>query len=193
MRSEKRIKILESLKAGAETAEDLLFVFTLPYGTTLPKIWNLREKRQREREMEYWKKQQKKKINEEKRRFSNLMCKLKREGLVENQKGKVALTKKGERYLRNKNFFRIKKYSPSPSNSVNLVIFDIPEKERKKRYWIRETLRGLDYRYLQKSVWVGKNKIPEDFLHDLAKMNLHDHVEIFSISRKGTLTRREIR
>jgi hypothetical protein len=40
---------------------------------------------------------------------------------------------------------------------------------------------------VQKSVWVGKTKIPQDFLDDLFKLKLVDFVEIFEISRTGSL------
>ena len=45
-----------------------------------------------------------------------------------------------------------------------IVAFDIPERERKKRAWIREVLAGLGLEILQKSVWVGTKRIPQELL-----------------------------
>lgn len=41
-----------------------------------------------------------------------------------------------------------------------IVIFDIPEKKRKVRDWIRGQLSLWDYTMLQKSVWIGKGEFP---------------------------------
>ena len=68
-----------------------------------------------------------------------------------------------------------------------IVVFDIPEKERSKRAWIREVLKNLDLKMIQKSVWVGKVKIPKQFIDDLDKFNMVDFVEIFEISKAGSL------
>jgi len=40
---------------------------------------------------------------------------------------------------------------------------------------------------LQKSVWLGKNKLPEEFLKALAELDLIDFVHIFKIGRAGTI------
>ena len=68
-----------------------------------------------------------------------------------------------------------------------VVIFDIPERERKKRLWLRLELISYGYKLLQKSVWVGYRPLPEDFLRDLEDFNLKSHIHIFSIHHSGTL------
>ena len=40
---------------------------------------------------------------------------------------------------------------------------------------------------IQKSVWIGKVKIPKEFLDDLFKLRLIDYIEIFEISKAGSL------
>ena len=40
---------------------------------------------------------------------------------------------------------------------------------------------------IQKSVWQGTTKIPEDFLQDLNDLKIIDFIEIFQISKKGSL------
>lgn len=70
---------------------------------------------------------------------------------------------------------------------LKIFAYDIPEREKQKRAWLREVLRLLGFRMLQKSLWIGKSKIPEGFLQDLRKKEIMDHVHIFEISKTGTL------
>ena len=192
MKEEKRLKILGALQKGVDIVDDLVFIFTLPYGTTLPRSLHLLEKRGTERENKRYQWQKEEKINKEKAKFSDLIYRLKKDGLVEPKQGKIILTDEGKTYLKNKKEKSKTKYSVVSGKTTNLVIFDIPEVERKKRYWLREVLKNLKYKQLQKSVWIGKNKLPEEFLRDLSKLNLHDCVEIFSVNNKGTLRRKKI-
>ena len=72
-------------------------------------------------------------------------------------------------------------------DSLKLVIFDIPEKRKRYRQWLRETLINFGFKMLQKSVWLGENKLPENFIHALRRLNSLDCVHIFSIKDRGTL------
>ena len=40
---------------------------------------------------------------------------------------------------------------------------------------------------LQKSVWIGKTILPEELLDDLERLNLLSYVEIFAITKTGTI------
>jgi len=130
-----------------------------------------------------------------KQRYYQLLYKLKAAGLIEETKRAkrkfFALTPKGKgKLLGLKEDFR---YSTPTSyatqNNPNWVIvaFDIPERDRKKRDWLRLVLRNLGFRLLQKSVWLGKKKLPEEFLEDINRLKLTNFVEIFEISKTGSL------
>ena len=80
-----------------------------------------------------------------------------------------------------------KTYEKESSERVTIVIFDIPEKERRKRDWLRAVLKNLGLKMIQKSVWIGKVKIPEALIKDLKRLNLIECVEIFEVSRTGSL------
>ena len=95
------------------------------------------------------------------------------------------LTKKGEQYLTvRRTGGKIK-----PDGVGRLVIFDIPEKERRKRDAIRAELGAAGFRQLQKSVWYAEQPLPEDFLELLDALALKPHVHIFSIRQSGTISR----
>ncbi len=119
--------------------------------------------------------------------FSALLSRLRAQGLIERKgttrKSKWRLTKRGLDYLA-----KLKpKVESRPDGVERLVIFDIPEKERKKRDAIRLELVAAGYRQLQKSVWRGNRPLPEDFLELVDVLELHSHLHIFSIREKGTL------
>lgn len=188
----KRREFLEAIEDGMDELEDLLFMFFPPYGYTRARWLADREKRNIEKIQKREKRRLEERMKLEKQRFASFIYKLKKENLVQVKNDKIFLTNKGKRYLRNKKEYRRRSYEVIEGNELNLVIFDIPEKERGKRDWLREVLRNMKYKQLQKSVWMGRNKLPQQFLEDLLEMNLHRYVEIFAISKKGTLERVKI-
>lgn len=78
---------------------------------------------------------------------------------------------------------------PGPDGITRLVIFDIPEQERKKRDSIRLELVAAGFKQLQKSVWVGDRPLPRDFLELLDNLDTRGKVHIFSVKEQGTLDR----
>ena len=91
---------------------------------------------------------------------------LKKYGIVQSDKKRISLTKEGRALLKNvKN-----------TNSIlqkrwdwryRLVIFDVPEKKRDFRDWLREELYLLNYTQLQKSVFIGKYPLPINLLQHI--------------------------
>ena len=76
---------------------------------------------------------------------------------------------------------------PEEKNNLLIVAFDIPEKERRKRDWLRSSLRHLGLKMIQKSVWIGKIKLPDDFIKDIGVLNLAQFVHIFEVGKEGSL------
>lgn len=134
----------------------------------------------------------------DRQRFYSILAYLKKQGLVESRKdGKSSLwkiTKKGLeklRVLKERNrFAKVSVNYPKNSETGNfkIIVYDIPtEGNQKRRDWLRWALLGLGFKMLQRSVWVGKKKIPEEFLKDLRLRQLLPHVQIFEVSKMGTL------
>jgi phenylacetic acid degradation operon negative regulatory protein len=119
---------------------------------------------------------------------------LKKDGLISRAStGEISITTEGRKFLSKvkKEILPIGKYVNSkeilPDKSLKIIIFDIPEKERRKRDWLRSVIKNLGFRQLQQSVWAGNNPIPEDFIEDLNEFNLLQFVEIFSVGKRGTI------
>lgn len=124
-------------------------------------------------------------------KFSNLLYKLKKDGLIKDDKKRhtFSITAAGREKL---SFLKHRKlpaslYVQKSSSTFTIVAFDIFEKERRKRHWLREVLKNMGLKMIQKSVWMGKVELPQEFLHDLQELNLLDCVEIFQITKTGSL------
>ncbi|KKT42417.1 CRISPR-associated endonuclease Cas2 [Candidatus Giovannonibacteria bacterium RIFCSPHIGHO2_02_43_13] len=122
--------------------------------------------------------------------FYSILNRLKRDGLVEKKKKDSGMfwkiTSDGLNKLK---MFRENNanYESESDDKTKIIIFDIPEAQRRKRAWLREVLRRLGFKMLQQSVWIGKNKIPEDFLSDLRRYNLLAYIHILEVTKHGTV------
>lgn len=129
-------------------------------------------------------------------KYRTLLSALKRDGLVEERPGKLgrafAITKKGIEKLaalqrQKKSALPPTGYRAEKSNTVTIITFDVPEHERRKRDWLRAVLKRLEFTPVQKSVWMGKVQIPRAFLDDIRRLRLAAFVEIFQITKTGSL------
>ena len=133
---------------------------------------------------------------QEEKRFYALMAKLRNEGMIEKNKfdGKT-LWKLTEAGLKKLNILKGQKaedfpekiYKKEKSKDLTLVIFDIPEKFKHKRVWLRERLKELGFRLLQKSVWIGDYQLPADFIHDLRDLQILPCLHVLKVYRTGSL------
>jgi DNA-binding transcriptional regulator PaaX len=127
--------------------------------------------------------------------FYNTVARLQKQGLVKKKevagKNLWKLTEIGNKKLASlKN--KPKKlpddyYKKEAGDKLTLVIFDIPEEERIQRRWLRKKLVYLNFSLLQKSVWMGKNKLPIEFIEDLKKIGIFKYLHIFHVVDDGTL------
>ncbi len=128
-------------------------------------------------------------------RYHNFLYKLKRDGLIVPWKhagtSRFAISEKGRSRLvqlrGRRPFPDRKKYLKESGAGLAIVTFDIPERDRKKRDWLRGVLRYLGFTMIQRSVWVGKTRLPIALLRDLQNLKLMDHVEAFQVSKIGNL------
>lgn len=204
MKNKKRVKgeillkILDELEMGARTIGDLVITllsgsdagYSLygpepKYGKTFAE--KIKEKLEKENAI---RKNQKK----EKKRIWNMVYWLKKQGFVQTGANKqlIAITSKGrfkKRKIKNALAFQkpISGYEKEKSTDTIIICFDVPEKEKHKRDWLRAVISNLGFNMLQKSVWIGKIKIPAELLSDLQQVKLLNYVEIFAISKSGTI------
>lgn len=129
--------------------------------------------------------------NAELQRFYSILNKLKSQGFIKKKKSEHGslwnITKRGLEKLGVISKKKKITYNSKTDNKLKIIVFDIPERERWKRAWLREALNALEFSMLQQSVWIGKNKVPEQFLEDLRDMRLFDRIHILEVSASGTL------
>lgn len=130
--------------------------------------------------------------------YQKLLSKLKKDGLVTARtdssgrniffvitpRGKLKLS---ELVMRQAQRLPPIQYKRTKRKNPLIVAFDIPERDSRKRNWLREVLKYLGLKMIQKSVWVGTSELPQVFLDDLRRLNLVDCVEIFEVGKSGTL------
>ena len=127
--------------------------------------------------------------------FRTALSRLQKSGLVKRSGwGVWRITEIGKAYVA-KHLNKINRYntyqkitSENKSNDIKtVIIFDVPEKERFKRDKLRIELVALDFKQVQKSVWVGNIVLPKLFLQYLRDFSLLSYVRIFSVKELGTL------
>jgi DNA-binding transcriptional regulator PaaX len=131
-------------------------------------------------------------LKKERHKFYSLLSQLKKQGFVEKQRTKnkiywkiTALGEKRLEKLKNFRFLPKINYKKEKDNGINIIVYDIPEKKRALRDWIRTALIVLEFDMIQKSVWIGKNQLPEEFLKSLAELGLIDYVHVFRVTKTG--------
>ena len=194
MKGERLLKALATLEEAAYKAIDFpiaigaLMSFSMRLSSGKEAISGFRETmegRARERKQD--------------RDSKNFISYLKHEGFIIGRSkfgdDLLALTRKGRsklshlRKLIGLKPLPTKKYKRIKNNALMIVVFDIPESRRKERDWLRDVLRNLGFTMLQKSVWLGKIKIPEQLIDDLRRLYLQNAVEIFKITKQGNLSK----
>src|SRR3989344_2648673 len=93
----------------------------------------------------------------------------------------IKLTRSGKRYWRKRQarlqIFESNFPKDSPKNL--LLIFDIPEKRKAEREWLRFQLRRFDYKMIQQSVWIGPSPLPQEFRDYLKHIKLSHCIKTF--------------
>lgn len=121
-----------------------------------------------------------------------LLSRLKKRGLIENpKKGFWQISELGQKYLESKKNLKLLTSFSSGSIAQGkkdgqevIVVFDIPEKYKKKRDWLRRELISFGLKPIQKSVLIGKTRFPSSFVDDLEELDLLPYVHIFVIKER---------
>ena len=131
--------------------------------------------------------------------LSSILYRLKKEGLIAksgpDKKSKWVITRKGHSFLKRLAHRKsplpalTRQELPPADNIIRLVSFDIPEKKRAKRDWLRRELLSCEYRLLHRSVFVGIRPLPEELMDMIASLGIAKYIHIIGVNRKGTLVK----
>jgi len=117
------------------------------------------------------------------------LYRLKKKGLVLNEKGTWDITHRGEKYIDDNQqplkFFR-REAIKSKSRKI-ICMFDIPEDIRYKRNWLRSQLELLDFTSLQQSVWIGPAPLPTEFISYLKEIELLIYIKFLEVTNDSLI------
>ena len=189
MRKDVTLNILEILLNFVPSSTDELIAFLLAHGDR--KVWNKdRLKLKKIRENKYY-------DALEAKRLIKTISRLKSQGAVSVEKDRgIFLTKRGkyqlDRLSRSRVIDLVKndyKKDKLDGDKFCIVLFDIKERDRNLRNWLRSVLRNLGYYTLQQSVMIGKTKLPQELIHEFKKQNILHCLHIFTVTKSdsGTL------
>jgi len=118
----------------------------------------------------------------DKKRFRNLIYYLKIKGLIKDSKeisGWLLTPKGGELVLKLESKF--KEYKKRKDGKWIMVVFDIPEKMKRKREIFRRKIKSMEFKMLQKSIWVCSFDVVDDINEFIEKLFLRPYIKIFFI------------
>ncbi|MCX6705115.1 MAG: hypothetical protein NT162_02145 [Candidatus Woesebacteria bacterium] len=114
------------------------------------------------------------------------LSRLRSKGYVDNSVSGWSATKKGRKHAKN---IRLFNYIASPfkgnQSSDVIISFDIPEKDRFIRHWLRNQVKIFGYKMLQQSLWVGPGPLPPSFLKRLEDLNIRKNIKTFKITKRN--------
>ena len=131
-----------------------------------------------------------KKIN--KNSLYTTLNRMRRAGLLKDNSGKLSITKIGKIFLeksrfRNQKFYKQEDILNNRAKPRRLiVIFDIPEKKKLYREWLRTELVRFGFNLIQKSVWFGP-VLPKKFIEYLDEIRLLKHIKFFRATEKDLI------
>jgi phenylacetic acid degradation operon negative regulatory protein len=115
--------------------------------------------------------------------FYVTLSRLKSQGLVKKVGETWLITPEGKEMLQTpdkkaiRNFFPLRKVNGAVRRKL-IVVFDIPEKRRNYRDWLRSELIGFGFDLIQRSVWFGP-PLPQEFLEYLEDQKLLKYIRFF--------------
>ncbi|MDP3981946.1 MAG: hypothetical protein Q8P70_00070 [bacterium] len=115
--------------------------------------------------------------------FSQFISYLKQKGYIEIPSGEIIqLTEKGKsKALEAKT--KGTKWPDRKDGKMIMLMYDIPEERKEVRYAFRNALILLDYKLLQKSVWISTKDVLTKTQEAVSNFDLDSYVDIFVIEK----------
>lgn len=105
---------------------------------------------------------------------------LEAKGLIKKTKNGRAITPIGKKLVK-----KFKKEIDSLSKwdgKWRLITFDVPEKKKNDREWIRYVLKNNGFKPMHKSVFIGKHALPARVYGEIYERKLVDYVRFLTVS-----------
>ena len=117
--------------------------------------------------------------NKQNKKFHSTLCQLKtQQDIFKDKNSNYKLTNKG---LIKMQRIRWQAKKNKKSNKKTLIIFDIPETERRTRDLFRRCLYELGFSRIQKSVFISEHDVFNDLQELIKNCDIDEYVEIFTL------------
>ena len=129
----------------------------------------------------YYNPNKKPKLEINKNTLRTNLRRLKEKGLItKNPKQKVfVLTQEGKKIIMQVEN-RLAIFQRPWDGKLRLVFFDIPEKKKLWRNWLRSELINLRFQKIQESVYAGKYPLPQSFYEEINQQGINECVFIIT-------------
>lgn len=119
-----------------------------------------------------------------KKSYQNSIYHLKRRGIIKNNNGIYQLTPKGEKHA----FFAYlngesrtyKNKKQKWDNKWRIIFFDVPEKKRHYRDYLRTILKTIGFKEFQKSTWIYPYPVPKFLKELLFEENIQQYTRLIT-------------
>ncbi len=120
-----------------------------------------------------------------KRTMRSTIDRLAKNNLLQKQEGGLILSTQGKAYVQEK-YLELKQFNKpiyEDTSKTLLVMFDIPEEKKAHREWFRWHLKKFGYAMIQKSVWIGPDPLPKEFLQYVKEIDLKGCIKTFKLAK----------
>lgn len=114
--------------------------------------------------------------------FSQHIYRLNKKGIIKAQRNFIYINKESLLDFSTKKNSVIKGISPNKTGKI-LISFDIPEKHKKARDWLRNQIKYWDFEMIHKSLWLGNGPLPKEFNERLKQLGVFENVRIFKVRK----------
>ena len=110
---------------------------------------------------------------------------LHKNGYLDKTDNHFIINKKGKEFLKKDRKPILKNFETIENNGPKnlLLLYDIPESQKKERDWFRRTLIKYSFVMIQRSVWVGPSPLPKEFLDYVRSIGLKDGIKTFKLEK----------
>lgn len=111
---------------------------------------------------------------------------LKKRGYIKKDKlDNYYITFKGKKFLESgMNLPKVFNSNNKKDDTKNLlIIYDIPQENKKEGDWFRRHLKKFHFIMIQKSVWVGPSPLPPEFVAYVKEIKLGDSFKTFKLAK----------
>lgn len=116
------------------------------------------------------------------RAFNQHIYRLHERGIVESRSDEIYIHRENLLKFSAKKNSIMRNVFPNKTEKV-LISFDIPEKKKKTRDWLRNQIKYWDFKMIHKSLWLGYGPLPKEFNNRLKQLDIYENVRMFRIRK----------